>query len=242
MTMIDSELGIGIYTAREAALYARVSPRLMGRWIFGDNQGDSVITAQIGIREETKIVTFLDFVQALAIRSIRSTFKIPLPKIRQAVQQAKDRFGVEYPFAMKHTTYLCSDGKKEGHGEIIIRVGDADDGGEFKERYIQISGKRRGNLVMKEVVELYLEDLSFDDSGVANEYCAWKKGDGKVVMNPHRRFGEPVIPSCGYTAETLYEASINEGGIDAAAEAFGVSRDDVKLAWSYFDHLNKPAV
>ena len=244
MIATRDDLGIGIYTPEEAAFYARVSTRLMKRWIFGDSQGDSVVVPQIDEHDEGKVITFLDFVQALAIRSIRSNFKIPLQKIRQAVQQARDNFGVEYPFAMRHTTFLFSDKKLKGHGEIVIRIQGRgiENEDEFKEKYIQLSGKNRGNLMMNQIVEVYLDDLNFDDSGIATQYCAWKQNEGTVVMNPHTRFGEPVIPSCGYTAQTLYEASINEGSLDAAAEAYGVSRDDVKLAWSYFDHLKNIAV
>jgi hypothetical protein len=58
-----------------------------------------------------------------------------------------------------------------------------------------------------------------------------------VVLNPHFRFGEPVIMPGGYTAEALWNATNTEGGIDAAAEAYGVTVPEVTLANRYFDAL-----
>ncbi len=56
-------------------------------------------------------------------------------------------------------------------------------------------------------------------------------------MHPDRRFGEPLVTSCGYTARALFESYHAEGGVAAAAEAYGVTREEVELACSYFDHL-----
>ena len=56
-------------------------------------------------------------------------------------------------------------------------------------------------------------------------------------MNPKRRFGEPIVKSYSYTAETLWEASIAEGGIGAAARAYDVDFENVTLACDYYDHL-----
>ncbi len=65
------------------------------------------------------------------------------------------------------------------------------------------------------------------------------ENDAKIVLNPHRRFGEPIVDPGGYTAETLWHATNIEGGIEAAAEAFGVTLDEVRLANRYFDVIRE---
>ena len=220
-------LRVGIFTPSEAAFYARVRTGMMNRWIFGDATGDAVVIPQFPGQDE-KVVTFLDFVQVLAIRVLRTLHKVPLPKIREAVDFARSN-GIPYPFAVRHTTYLVSDQKNEGHGNISIDVGG---------KTIQASGDAKRNLLMRPVIELYMKDLYFDpDTGFASRYTAWDRGKGKIVMDPHRRFGEPVVENCGYTANTLWEAYEIEGGIKAAAEAYGVEDTDVELACEYYDYL-----
>jgi uncharacterized protein (DUF433 family) len=224
----DTLLGIGIYSPQEAAFYARVRTETMNRWLYGSKKGERVVDPQLPSQDE-KTVTFLDFVQSLAVREIRSRHKIPLEKIREAVLLAKER-GIDYPFARQHRAYLLSDGKSEGHGEIVLQI---------DVQMIQASGQAKRNLIMKDVAQLYLQDLAFSpDTGLAETYTAWSDAAGrKVVMNPKVRFGEPFVPACGYTAQTLWEAYEIEGGVDAAASAYEVTREDVELALRYYDHL-----
>lgn len=94
--------GTGLYTVREAALYARLHPTVLNRWLFGNKR---VLHPQIGSAGE-KVVTFLDFVQALAVRAIRTQHKIALDKVRLAIEVAEKEFQVSFPLARRHTIYL----------------------------------------------------------------------------------------------------------------------------------------
>ena len=219
-------LGIGIYTPAEAAFYARVRTQTLTRWLFGSEQGESVVAPQIPVNDD-KVVTFLDFVQTLAIRSIKTQYpKISLQKIRKAVDVAQDTLGIEYPFAREHKTFVLNE------REIVLEV---------EENLVQISGKHFGNLLIGPIAELYMKRIEYSDNGLASGYRAWGELEAPIVMNPKRRFGEPIVLSCGYTAQTLWEASIVEGGLDAAARAYGVRPEEVALACDYYDHLTSAA-
>ena len=211
----------------------------MTRWVLGDARGKPVIERQLRDSSE-KVVTFLDFVQTLAVREVRNRWGVSLQKIRQGVDEARQRYGVDYPLACRHKIFVFGDRKTSGHGQIIIRRSDDDDPGE--DQYVQLTGKQKGNRLMGPVVEMFLEDLQFDPiKGLASEYCPMSLGDARIVLNPHRRFGEPIVDPGGYTAETLWDATNIEGGIEAAAEAFGVTADEVRLANRYFDLLQNRA-
>ena len=216
-------LGIGLYTPTEAAMYARMSPATLSRWLFGASSGDAVVPSEL---EGERIVTFLDFVQAMAVRSIRNTRKMPLQKIREAVRLAQDEFQVQFPLAKKHTVYLLGD-------EIIINVGNVE-----SKRLVQASGKRRRNLVMTQVAELYMKDVGFDPTGLAALYTAFEYQNCVIRMDPRLRFGEPLLPSCGYSAQTLWEASISEGSITNAAKVYQVKEDEVETACRYIDLIS----
>lgn len=233
-------LGVGVYTPSEAAFYARLRPQTMLRWMYGGKSTGAVIDPQLGT--DAKVLTFLDFVQALAVRAIRTKYGIPLAKIREAVERAKQKYGVEYPLARRHVTYLferCeptarkrSAGDRPASSELVIRLAG--------DRLVQMSGEHRDNLLIREIAEVYMKSVHYGELGLAEEYEAWKGGGLAITMNPKRHFGEPALPS-GYSAQALCDAVQSEGGIDHAASAYGVPRLEVELAVEYFDHLQAPA-
>lgn len=214
--------GSGIYTVPEAAMYARVSPVTLQRWLYGNTMGQRVVRPEHDDNAE-RFVTFVDFVQALAIHDIRARHNVSLQKIRDAVNRAEKDYSVSHPFARRHTTYLLS-------GELIIHV-------EKDDSFVQISGKHAHQPVMKPIVELFLKDVGFDPQGVAFWYRAFVWKDLEILMDPKKRFGEPVVVSCGYPAQVLADACNSEGGFEAAADAYGVKPDEVEIAFRYFDHI-----
>ena len=56
-------------------------------------------------------------------------------------------------------------------------------------------------------------------------------------MNPEVRFGEPIVPSCGYRAHTLWEAANTEGSFESAAAAYGITVDEVEIGYKYYNDL-----
>lgn len=223
ITTKSNLLGLGLFTPVEAAFYARIQPRTMVRWIYGNSQGKSVISPQRGT--ESKDVSFLDFVQSLAIRAITTSSassKVPLQKIREAIVEAKNKYGIDYPFARAHTTYIFGN-------EVVIKLNNDD--------YRQASGDHKGNRMLTKVVELYMRDLTFDSSGLASAYTAWSKNEYKIVIDPTRRFGEPILSNFGYSAQTLWNAVATEGSVEAAADAYEVPEEAIVAACEYFDHL-----
>lgn len=219
-------LGNGLYTVAEAALYCRVSTAMMSRWLFGSKSGHSVIDPQFGT--EVRSVSFLDLVQTIAIREIRLQRDLPLEKFRQAIKFAKDKYNLDYPFARQHCTYL--------YGDLLVIRSSLD-----REEYVEASGKHQGQRMFS-FVEMYLENLSFGPEGLANKFRVFTSHQQKpvsVTMDPHTRFGEPLLPS-GYSALTIWDAIQVEGGIEQAAKAYGIPKEETQAAYQFVvDYLGK---
>jgi len=115
-------------------------------------------------------------------------------------------------------------------GDIFIYPKDSD-------APVQITGKRPHQIAIRPLVEPYQRDLSFDQEGLARLFTAYKFGTQEVIIDPSVRFGEPYVPSCGYSARTLYDAVLSEGGIHEAAKAFDVEEAAVEVAYRYYDSL-----
>lgn len=232
MVAVAELIGKGIYTPSEVALYVRERPDTIARWVLGKG-GDPAFSRQFG--EEERFVTFLDFVQSLAVAAIRREYGVSLQKIRKAIDVATTHYGVTYPLARPHQTvlYVKNDGGPPTDGQVskvellLMREGKPP---------VQLSGKNVDNYVLAKVAEPYLRRLEFDEDGLPKAYTAfsWKGKD--VRMDPARRFGEPLTPS-GYTVYALDDAVRAEGSVEEAASAYGVDRTEVELACRFLDHL-----
>lgn len=220
MIASNTKLGVGLYTPNEAAFYARVPTRTLNRWFFGDTQGERVASPRFG---DERIISFYDFVQAMAIRNIRTNHNVPLKKIREAIDRASSEHDVSYPLARRHTIYLF-------HPDLYICF----DASDFK----KLTGTQRDQKMIKQIVEFYVDDLGYDAEGLACHYDAFTWKDRTVRMNPKLRLGEPIVTACGYSAMTLWEASQAEGSISKAAKVYGVDEADVQAAYRYIDHLS----
>jgi hypothetical protein len=214
----------GIFTPAEVALFAKLHGSTVQRWFFGNHMGRAVLPPT-GDGEKT--LSFWDFVQAIAIRTIRRERKVPLSKIREAVERAERDYGLTNIFARPHQTVLFA-------GEIFIYPKDTD-------APVQITGKKPHQMAMRPLVEPYQRDLAFDEQGLARLFTAFRFADQEVVIDPAVRFGEPYVPSCGYSARTLHDAVLSEGGVPEAAKAFGVSEEAVEVAFRYYDSLEAAA-
>lgn len=212
-------LGIGLYTPAEAAFYARVSTQKLNRWFYGNAQGERVTTPRF---TNERTISFLDFVQAIAIRNIRINYNVPLPKIREGIDRAMKDHSIDYPLARERTIYLF--GK-----ELFILQKD--------EEFQKITGSNREQKMITKVVELYMEDLGFDALGLANQYNSFTWKGRSIFMRPQFRLGEPIVDSCKYSARTLWEGCITEGGFDQAAKVYGVEKEDIEIAYRYYDYL-----
>ena len=98
--------GHGVYSLPEAARYAKMHQKTLRSWFCGGTDRAALRPGEINSLE-FKAITFLEFVEALAIRSLRRDYSVSLQKIRAAINTAQDRYGVNHPFAHKaHRTPL----------------------------------------------------------------------------------------------------------------------------------------
>lgn len=219
--IIDAVIhGKGLYTLQEASLYARLSTVTLSRWLGSTpGKGDRVVRRDGSLNDE-KFVTFVDLVQGLAIHEMRTKYKISLQKIREAVQLATSKYDMQYPLAKRHQTFLF------GKDIFILPPGH--------ENPIKATGKNIGQVAAKKIIEMYMEDLGFDEKGYAASYTPFQMG---IILNPKKNFGEPTLESCGIPAYYLYKAVETEGGIQEASEVFGVTKEEVKRALRFYDIL-----
>jgi uncharacterized protein (DUF433 family) len=214
----------GLYTPDQAARLAQVSTKLLRNWVYGSLGREAAVVPRIP-ENDAKVIGFIDLIQVLAIRAIRVQKKLSLPKIRATVNAAHER-GILYPFARKHQTFLFDD-------DVVIQL-ELPDG----KCLVQVTGKYKNHHLLHPVVEQYLVDLSYDPDGLANEFTPLSDGDSKIIINPKKQYGAPIVLPSGYTVASLVSAYEGEGSISEAAAAFEIDETQVKLAIRYDNFLS----
>ena len=215
-------IGLGVYTLQEASLYGGVSNNKLSRWVYGHSNCQPVIDSQF---KKDNLISFCDLVQAMAIDKARD-YGVSLPKIRQAIALAKDKYKVAFPLAHNHQLVLFDN---DLH---ICFPNDA---------VIQVSGRGRNQSLMKQIIEPFMKNLHFDQEGLAIRFIPFKKFGREITLDPAKQFGQPLVNSTGYRADVLARSYAVEKSMEFVASLYNVDVKDVKVAVDYMKQLRKVA-
>ena len=226
----DSKLiGSGIYTIPEAARLAGLDVRTARRWFEGRSETRGMASvryapiiqpAHAGTIEGA--VSFLDLIELRLVDAFRR-HGVSLQHIRDVSAAAREVLGSEHPFASRK---LLTDGRK-----VFARIATRGNEPEL----IDLAHRQ---LVLRQVIEPSLfAGLTFDEQGRAQSWAP-AAGRKRVVLDPARQFGAPILKSVGVPTSVMFNAFKAEGG-DArrVAALYEVSAADVNAAVDFESSL-----
>ena len=215
----------GLYTLQEVAAYSKAPLGTLRYWLYG-KKGYPPLRSPLISHTEGRFLTFVEFVEAMAIRNLTSNYGVSLQKVREAIRVAEESFDLPYPFSHPlHKTYLVGT-------DLHIKFDQEED-------LTGLTGRDIGQRSWTKCLEHYMRDLEWDNENDTTIYTAYRyyaKESGSVIsirMNPHIYFGAPMVENTGYAAETLWSAALAEGDIPLTAEYYDVGADDVIAACKY---------
>ncbi|NJM37078.1 MAG: hypothetical protein HC845_03930 [Akkermansiaceae bacterium] len=221
-SLLNSE---GLYTLADAAYFARIPISTLSSWFFG--RGDHVYRhARLAALPE-KLLTFEEFIEAIAIRSLREQ-GFSLKTILAALTQAELLFDAKRVFTNPNFDFLA---EKKGKRLFVSPHASSPVGLEGK--------KDIGQLSFEPVIKDYLDLIEFDADHNALAYRPLKSDEFNIALNPSRSFGEPIVEQVGYPARTLIRALKEEGSVERAAWMYGVPEGAIKLAEKYEKYLRE---
>jgi len=221
------ERGEGFYTIAEVAFYAQMHPVTVRSWFRKKYPLFRSGTSSI----DSCLLTFTDLIEALYVRKLRTEFKIGFPTIRTAIDTASRLKGVPHPFA--HPDFRTVVVGKEIN--IIDRYSDDTDPA------MVALAPNPGQISSSKILEQFIDDLEFDAGRKIIKHIAFRAARERVIIAPDFNFGEPMVESAGYPAETLWTACRAEGGVKQAADAYGVEEYTVQAAVDYYESILKSA-
>ncbi len=219
-------IGHGVYTISEASRLTRIPVARMRRWLQGYNyridgqarRSEPIIEPTFGLIDGVAAMSFLDLIE---IRFVNAFLEqgVAWTDLRPAYKKAAEIVRHQRPFS---TREFKTDGRR-----ILTEMVGAD-----RRVVLDVAA---GQLGFWPVIAPFYKQLDFD----ANEASRWwPLPDRKVVIDPKRSFGQPIVARDGIPTRTLYRAYLAENeSVAEVASWYGISRQSVNAAIEFEKRL-----
>jgi uncharacterized protein (DUF433 family)/DNA-binding transcriptional MerR regulator len=220
-----SLLGVGVYSIPEAARLTGVSSSRIRRWLRGysfTSGGAARTSPPLWQRqlasEDSLVLSFRDLLEVRFVDAFRR-HGVSWKSIRMAAECAAEIVHDSYPFS---TRRFKTDGRSI-FAEILQETGDESLLDLVKSQY-----------EFKSIVEPFLfEGLEFSALGI-EPVRWWPLGmNRRVVIDPERSFGQPIVDPESVPTRVLASAFRAEGSIQAVARWYEVDLKSVEDALEF---------
>ena len=220
-------LGIGYYTAPEAARLLEMPARTINRWLSGYiymDRGKRTAMEPLWTPQLPRFDTHLElgFRDLIELRFVRAFIKagLGLKTIRRCLNYARECVDDERPFS---TRRFRTDGRTI-FLDTLHKSGDN-----------ELLDLKRHQYVLARVIESSFKDLDIDSATVTR----WRPFNGKpsIVIDPERAFGQPIAAQSGVPTATLADAVNAEGSIERVGRLYEVSPAVVRDAVNFEKRL-----
>jgi len=206
-----------LLTMREAAVYLEVSTSTFQTWARGYSRHRSdgqprvarPVVYALPSLDGGRSVPFIGLVEGYVLRAIRRT-GVPLQRIRPALDSLAEEIGVPHALASRH---LYSDGCEVLY-DYAARLGD--------EVVQSLTVVRSGQNVFPELVEPYLQMVTWDQEDWPTALRLPAFHATNVVVDPGRSFGRPILDEEGIRVEDILDRFVGGDGLNVVAQDFGV--------------------
>lgn len=209
-----------MYTFSEAARFAGVHSTTVRRWILGyesqTGQMHPVFGGAVAGKAPGPMVSFIQLLEIVVVSRFRYK-RVTLDRLRRAHRFARDRFGLEYPFASQR---LKTDGR-----HVLQEFEKAEPGSTL------LALDQSGQLTLPGGVVHVIDTVDFDEELALRWYPMGK--DVPIVIDPEYGAGRPTIPHRRLTIETIHKRWLAGQKIEFIADDFALEAPLVEEALRY---------
>lgn len=216
-----------LYTVAEAARYLGTPDSTLRDWVHGYRQqrrrsvvaGAPLLTTVL-VPARRPNIPFVGLAEGMVLAAMRAS-RVPLQRIRPAVERLRSEFGLEHALASKR---LFTDG-----AEVLYDYADrSDDDVALAARELVVV--RNGQRVFNDVVDGYLRRVEFATDGYARLIRLPGYDVAELVVDPARGFGQPVFVRGGARLEDALGLFWAGESLDDVALEYGMPRDQLEDA------------
>jgi len=212
------EIGSGIYTKSEIARILRLPYARVSSWInryWGGKLEAEIGFSYIWSTDKSKAVNFYTLVE-LYILILLGEAGVKTKDVINAHIELSKIYKTPHPFARKEILEsIKTDGKK-----IYFDTGNGT---------ISLDGKKQFQI---NFIKVFFKNLSFDNEFLANRLYPLGKNK-KIVIDPTRQFGHPVVGNTNIYPETIYNLHKAGEPNKFIAHIYEIEEKEVKDAIEY---------
>lgn len=212
------EIGSGIYTKSEIAKILRLPYSRVSTWInryWGGKLKKELDFSYIWTSDKSNAVNFYTLVE-LYILILLGEAGVKTKDVINAHIELSKFYKTHHPFARKEILEsIKTDGKK-----IYFDTGSGT---------ISLDGKKQFQI---NFIKVFFKNLSFDNEFLANRLYPLGKNK-KIVIDPTRQFGHPVVGNTNIYPETIYNLHKAGEPNKFIAHVYEIGVEEVKDAIEY---------
>lgn len=219
----ENPADIATYTIADAAHHLRIPGAAVRSWLVGrpypTASGRKQFAPLVEMADrERRLLSFRDLVELHLLGAVRS-HRVKVRQIRTAIDYLRDNFHDSHPLSSRQ---MLTDGKYL----FIERFG----------RLINIAQK--GQMGMKELLDIYLRRIKRDDSGIPIRLYPFtrdriEEAPQKVAIDPRIRFGDPCLAGTRIPTSIIMERYRAGDSFQELAEDYGRPVDEIEEAIRY---------
>ncbi|CAG5073133.1 Putative antitoxin VapB45 [Dyadobacter sp. CECT 9623] len=181
------DIGTGIYTIADIASILNLPAGKVRRWMKEYWNAQFRSSDGVGFSEgsgRNLVTNFHTLIEFFIFYQLRSE-GVSMQRIVKAHQLLANIFDTKYPFA---SSKVLTDGKQilfEGKTNEIIQA----------DQTLQI--------IIKDIIEPFCKKIDFNHSELAERFYPLGK-EHAIIVDPHRRFGQPLVGNSNILAETVH--------------------------------------
>jgi uncharacterized protein (DUF433 family)/DNA-binding transcriptional MerR regulator len=212
-------IGRGLYSLRETRRLTKIPRPTLNRWVKGYARRragervnyDALLQPSLPILDEQITLSFRDLIELRFIDRLRQ-LKVSWAEIKATIDAAKSMLETDYPFG---TRRFATDGRRlfseiQDRPDLLLHL-----------RTNQITADR-----------VFSPDLYSEIEFEKDDAARWRPAAGrsKVVLDPGRSFGKPILDEFGIPTALIKSAFDAEESIDRVADWFEIPGDAVQAA------------
>lgn len=198
-----------LLTAAEASRHLGIPRTTLQSWLKDDTPGGPLVHEVPARKRGYPTMPFVAVIEAYVLRSLRD-LSLSKNTIRQAVFEVRDAFGTPYALASKR---IVTDGV-----DLFIR--------HSPDEYTRVGDKQ---VPIREVLEDYLRDISFDHDGFPGRLKLRRYSDAaEVIIDPRFAWGAPVLADEKVPVQAVVDLWRAGEPMTVVAEEFDLSPDTVE--------------
>jgi uncharacterized protein (DUF433 family) len=221
----DPRLTRPLLTVREVAAGLQVPESTFRTWARGYERrgrrqpviGEPVVTS-LPVRGREASIPFIGVAEGLVLAAFRRS-GVPLQRIRPALRRLSEEIGLEHALASQS---LYSDGP-----DVLYDYAAASHDEQVAE---QLTVVRSGQRVFAEVIQSYLQLITYASDGWPASVRLPAFGRALVVVDPNRAFGRPLFQRGGARVEDVLDRWRAGESFAELSEDFGVPVEEIEDA------------